>query len=97
MATLNSNLSSSSTILSKISKKTTYHILGEDVQVQGSKDGTTAMMICTLNVLGRPFYEEMKKNGICFPPDIENHLQLKFSIEERDEKIEEILKSKQRP
>lgn len=55
------------------------------------------MMICTLNVLGRSFYEEMKKNGICFPPDIENHLQLKFSIEERDEKIEEILKSKQRP
>lgn len=96
MATLNGNNSSSSSFAIH-GAKTTYHILGEDVQVQGSKDGTTAMMICTLNVLGRPFYEEMKKNGICFPPDIENHLQLKFSIEERDEKIEEILKSKQRP
>ena len=71
--------------------KAKYHILGEDVMVGGSKDGTTAMMIATLNVLGRPFYEELRKNDVCFPPEIEEYLQERFRVEERNEKIEEIL------
>jgi len=71
--------------------KAKYHILGEDVTVSGNKDGTTAMMIATLNVLGRPFYEELRKNDVCFPPDIEEYLQERFRAEERNDKIEEIL------
>ena len=36
--------------------KTTYHILGEDVEVSGYyQDSNTIMMIATLNVLGKPF------------------------------------------
>jgi len=69
-----------------------YHILGEDVTVSGSKDGTTAMMIAALNVLGRPFYEELRKNDVCFPPDIEEYLQERFRVEDRNDKIENILK-----
>ena len=72
--------------------KAKYHILGEDVTVSESKDGTTAMMIATLNVLGRPFYEELRKNDVCFPPDIEEYLQERFRVEDRNDKIENILK-----
>jgi hypothetical protein len=71
-----------------------YHILGEDVEVSGHIDGNTAMMISTLNVLGKPFYDELKKNKISFSNDIEAYLERKFREIERDEKIEEVLKAK---
>ncbi len=71
-----------------------YHILGEDVEVSGHIDGNTAMMISTLNVLGKPFYDELKKNKISFSNDIEAYLERKFRVIERDEKIEEVLKAK---
>ena len=92
MSYRSNNLQLGGTTINNISfAKAKYHILGEDVMVSGNKDGTTAMMIATLNVLGRPFYEELKKNDICFPPDIEEYLQERFRVEERNDKIEEIL------
>ena len=67
--------------------KTKYHILGEDVEVSGYLDGTTAMMLSTLNVLGKPFYDELKKNNISFSQEIEDYLKIRF----RDTKIDSIL------
>ena len=71
--------------------KTKYHILGEDVEVSGYIDGTTAMMISTLNVLGKPYYDELKKNNVSFSNEIEDFLKQKFKILERDTKIDSIL------
>ena len=71
-------------------QKCTYHILGEDVEVSGYVDGTTAMIISTLNVLGKPFYDELKKNKVSFGNEIEDYLKVKF----RDIKIETILNDK---
>lgn len=68
-------------------QKSKYHILGEDVEVSGYIDGTTAMMIATLNVLGKPFYDELKKNNVHFSQEIEDYLKIRF----RDTKIDSIL------
>lgn len=74
--------------------KSKYHILGEDVEVSGYLDGTTAMMISTLNVLGKPYYDELKKNNVSFSNEIEDFLKQKFKILERDTKIDSILDKK---
>lgn len=73
-------------------QKATYHILGEDVEVEGYTDGNLAVIISTLNVLGKPFYDELKKNNITLPSDIEDYLEFKFKILERDRKINDVLK-----
>ena len=72
--------------------KITYHVLGEDIQVDGYGDPNLAVVISTLNVLGKPFYDELKKNNITLPTEIEEYLELKFKILERDRKIKDILK-----
>ena len=72
--------------------KATYHILGEDVEVSNSyRDGNTAMMIATLNVLGKPFLDELHKNNVFFPTEIEEYLEKKFKWIERDKKIDDII------
>jgi hypothetical protein len=73
--------------------KTTYHVLGEDIEVDGYGDPHIAVAISTLNVLGKPFYDELKKNNLTLPSEIEEYLEKKFKILERDRKIKEILKS----
>jgi hypothetical protein len=72
--------------------KTTYHVLGEDIEVESYGDPHLAVAISTLNVLGKPFYDELKKNNITLPSEIEEYLEVKFKILERDRKIKEILK-----
>jgi len=72
--------------------KITYHVLGEDIEVEGYGDPHLAVAISTLNVLGKPFYDELKKNNITLPSEIEEYLEVKFKILERDRKIKEILK-----
>jgi hypothetical protein len=71
-----------------------YHILGEDFESNGYLDGTTAVMISTLNVLGRPFYEELKKNNVSFPDDMDEFIQQRLKVLERDMKIESIIENK---
>jgi len=73
--------------------KTTYHVLGEDVQVEGYGDPNLSVVISTLNVLGKPFYDQLKKNNISLPTEIEEYLEVKLKILERDRKIKDILKS----
>lgn len=74
------------------SMKTTYHILGEDVEVNGFKDGYTAQNVALVNVLGKNFYDELKKQNISFPSEIEDFLSKKFITIERDKKIDDIIK-----
>lgn len=69
--------------------KITYHILGEDIEVDGPKDFDLTICLSTLNVLGKPFYDELKKNSISFPKEIEEFLKVKF----RDLRIDDILDS----
>lgn len=72
--------------------KATYHVLGEDIEVDGYADPNLAIIISTLNVLGKPFYDELGKNNITLPLVIEEYLEVKFKILERDRKIKDILK-----
>lgn len=74
--------------------KSKYHILGEDIEVSGYIDGTTAMMIATLNVLGKPFYDELKKNNVSFSNEIEDFIKQKFKILQREDRIDSILDEK---
>lgn len=62
--------------------KTTYNVLGEDIEVEGFRDGMTSIMVAQLNVLGKEFYYELKKQNCHFPKEIDDFLQKKFEIEE---------------
>lgn len=74
--------------------KTKYHILGEEVEVSGYIDGTTAMMISTLNVLGKSYYDELKNNNVSFSNEIEDFIKQKFKILQREDRIDSILDEK---
>lgn len=69
-------------------QKVTYHVLGEDIEVSGYYDTNLIMIIATLNVLKKPYYDELKKNRFKFPEEIENCLRIEF----RDNLIDEIMK-----
>lgn len=71
--------------------RTIYHILGEDVEVEGYRDVTVSMLIATINILGKPYYDELKKQRIYLQKDIEDFLDKKFIILERDRKIESVI------
>ena len=71
--------------------KSTYHILGEDVEVDGYKDNHIIMIIATINVLGKPYYDELLKQGVILPSEISTFLERKFLILERDRKIDSII------
>lgn len=77
------------------SQKVTYHVLGEDVEISGNayqiKDPVLVTNIATLNVLGKPFLDELHKNGTFFPTEIEDYLEKKFKWLERDKKIDDII------
>jgi len=72
--------------------KSIYHILGEEFETDGSLDGTTAVMISTLNVLGRPFYDELRKNNVSFPDKMDKFIQDRLKVIERDKKIDSLIK-----
>lgn len=80
-----------SSYYSTLSAKSTYHILGEDVEVDGYKDNSIVMIIATINVLGKPYYDELLKQGVVLPSEISTFLERKFLILERDRKIDSII------
>ena len=49
------------------------------------------VMISTLNILGKPYYDELKKNNVSFSNEIEDFLKQKIKILERNTKIDSIL------
>jgi hypothetical protein len=74
--------------------KTTYYILGEDVEISNSgpyRDSNLITNIAILNVLGKPFLDELHKNNTFFPSEIEDYLEKKFKWLERDKKIDDII------
>lgn len=74
--------------------KSTYHILDEDFEVEGWHDANLAIIIATINVLGRPFYEQLKKQSVSLPESIDNFIKKRLSVIERDEKIDKIITNK---
>lgn len=78
--------------ISVVSQK--YHVLGEDVEVSNSgyyTDPNLLTNIAILNVLGKPFLDELHKNNAFFPTEIEEYLENKFKWLERDKKIDNII------
>ena len=76
------------------SQKNIYHILSEDVEVSNGgyyKDVNLVTNISILNVLGKPFLDELHKNNTFFPTEIEDYLEKKFKWLERDKKIDDII------
>lgn len=68
------------------------HILGEDYELKNSyNDSTLAITIATLNVLKRPFWEELKKQSIKFDKDLEEFIEERLKVLDRDQKLETLL------
>ena len=70
------------------SAKTKYHVLGEEVEVEGYKDASLTIILCNITIMGEPYYNELKKNGFVFGQELEDLFKRKF----RDNKIYQILK-----
>lgn len=85
------NITATGGYLSYQPTTTIYHVLGEDVMCEGYKDSVTALFISMLNMLGKPYYDEVKKQKINFPPEVEEYLEKKFIILERDRKINSVI------
>jgi hypothetical protein len=71
--------------------KNKFNILGEVYEHTGYIDGHIAVAISTINVLGKPFWDELKKNGVIFPHEMEQFIEKRITILERDKKIDNII------
>jgi hypothetical protein len=77
-------------ILNPISNR--YNILGEEVDLEiGDYNGSFAITIATLNVLGRPFYEELKKQPISLSNEVIEIIERRLIITERERKINSVI------
>lgn len=74
------------------SQKTTYVILGEEYETNGYPDPTLGMAIATLNVLGKPYWLELKKQQFSFGYDMDAFIEERIIVLDRDKKINDILK-----
>lgn len=93
----NNNLvySSSSGSFVISSPKTTYFILGEEFETEAYwTDSSLALIISSINIMGKPFYDDLKKQGVVLPEDIDDFINERFKIIERDKKIEDIITNK---
>jgi len=72
--------------------KTKYVILGEELEVDGYKDIITPLIIATLNVLGKPYWLELKKQDIKLTDEISSFIEERITVLDRDKKINDILK-----
>ena len=73
------------------SQKAKYIILGEEFEMDGYQDSTIAIIISSINIMGKPFYDDLKKQNVNLPGEIEEFLEQRFIILERDKKIEDII------
>lgn len=74
------------------SQKTIYVILGEEYEANGYADPTLGMAIATLNVLGKPYWLELKKQSFSFGYDMDAFIEERITVLDRDKKINDILK-----
>jgi hypothetical protein len=68
-----------------------FNILGEEYEHNGYIDGHISVAISTLNILGKPYWTELKNNGVVFPHEMEKFIEKRFLILERDKKIDDII------
>jgi hypothetical protein len=69
-----------------------YYILGEYIDLPiNDFSGTLSTILATLNVLGRPFYEELKKQPISLPNELSELIEKRLIITERESKISSII------
>lgn len=72
----------------------TYNVLGEEVEIESLRDPFLAQNLSLINILGKPFYEELVKNRFEFNGKIKEVLEQKFKILDRDKKINSVLDDK---
>lgn len=60
--------------------KSKYYILGEYFEFDGYVDTYSSSIISTLNVLGKPYWEQLKMNNISFSKEIEEFIQSRFDL-----------------
>lgn len=72
-------------------QKTTYHLLGEDISVDGYTDVNVAQTIALINCIGWKYYEEIQKQGVSFMGELKEILEQKYKAYSRDQKINNIL------
>lgn len=92
--------STSITSTSTTKMEKTYHILGEDFTYEyhnpyayGSDESYISIIISSINIMGKPFYDDLKKQGINIPDEIDNFINERFKILERDNKISKLISS----
>jgi hypothetical protein len=71
----------------------TFYCLGEEIKVHsylGHEDLKTLLSLIT--VIGIELYEEFKKNGISFPKEVSDILDIKYKAWLRTSRIDSILK-----
>ena len=74
-------------------EKTKYFILGEEYECNITyNDVKVAMIIATLNILGEPFWIDLKKQGCVLNSDMANFIETRLKIINRNNKVEDILK-----
>jgi len=74
--------------------KVTYHLLGEDITVEGHQDVNVAQTISLINCIGWKYYEEIQKQGVSFYGELKVILEQKYKAYARDQKINNILETK---
>ncbi len=87
-SSISTSITGSSNQFTIQSAKTKYHVLGEEVEVEGYKDASLTIILCNITIMGEPYYNELKKNGFVFGQELEDLFKRKF----RDNKIDQILK-----
>lgn len=87
-------ISGSSLTMGMTSYTRTFHVLGEDFELSNNSgfDSNLVIIISTLNVLGRPFWEELKKQNVYLPDELKDFIEKRLVILDRDEKINSIIK-----
>jgi hypothetical protein len=85
--TINSNVSISYSIKNSCS----YNILGESIEVDGSNCPIVAMYVSMINILGKTFYDEIKKQNIQLPKEISKFIDDNIVSWERNKKLDTIV------
>lgn len=75
--------------------KSTYHLMGEDIEVYGFHDFNTSITISLISTIGWKYYEELKKNNVTFSTELGDILEQRYKVYVREQKINSILETKQ--
>jgi hypothetical protein len=88
----NSNISTTINSTNTITvSKHTYNVLGDSLDIDGYVDINVAIIITNINLNGETFYRELKKQGVSLPSILEEFLENKFLIINRDKKIDDLI------